>query len=39
MKRYGKFYIDGEWVDPIASRRFKVVNPVTETAFAHCQPG
>jgi aldehyde dehydrogenase (NAD+) len=34
MKHYGKFYIDGEWVDPISSRPFELVNPATETPFA-----
>jgi aldehyde dehydrogenase (NAD+) len=34
MKHYGKFYIGGEWVDPIASRTFELVNPATETPFA-----
>ncbi|MCA0043359.1 aldehyde dehydrogenase family protein [Celeribacter litoreus] len=34
MKHYGKFYIDGEWVDPISSRPFELVNPATEEVFA-----
>jgi aldehyde dehydrogenase (NAD+) len=34
MKEYRKFYIDGEWVDPLASTDFEVVNPATEEAFA-----
>ncbi|HSW17732.1 MAG TPA: aldehyde dehydrogenase family protein [Ramlibacter sp.] len=34
MKHYGKFYIDGEWVDPTASQAFELINPATETAFA-----
>jgi aldehyde dehydrogenase (NAD+) len=35
MKHYGKFYIDGLWVDPLASRKtFELVNPATETSFA-----
>ncbi len=34
MKHYGQFYIDGEWVDPIESRPFELVNPATEEVFA-----
>lgn len=34
MKHYGKFYIDGAWVDPISSRPFELVNPATEEVFA-----
>lgn len=34
MKHYGKFYIDGEWVDPIESRSFELVKPATEEVFA-----
>ncbi len=34
MKHYGKFYIGGEWVEPIASRPFELVNPATEEVFA-----
>ncbi len=34
MKHYGQFYIDGEWVDPISSRPFELVNPATEEVFA-----
>ena len=34
MKHYGKFYIDGEWVDPIGSTTFELINPATETPFA-----
>ena len=33
MKHYCKFYIDGEWVDPIGSRTFQLVNPATERPF------
>jgi aldehyde dehydrogenase (NAD+) len=34
MKHYGKFYIGGEWVEPIEARSFELVNPATETPFA-----
>jgi aldehyde dehydrogenase (NAD+) len=34
MKHYGKFYINGEWVEPISSTLFELVNPATETPFA-----
>lgn len=34
MKHYGQFYIDGEWVDPISSKPFELVNPATEEVFA-----
>lgn len=33
MKHYGQFYIDGQWVDPISSRPFDLVNPATEQVF------
>ena len=34
MKHFGKFYIDGGWVDPVASTPFDLVNPATEEVFA-----
>ncbi|PRX10756.1 UNVERIFIED_ORG: aldehyde dehydrogenase (NAD+) [Martelella mediterranea] len=34
MKHYGKFFIDGEWVEPISARPFELINPATEEAFA-----
>lgn len=34
MKHHNKFYIDGQWVDPISSRPFELINPATETPFA-----
>ncbi len=34
MKEYLKFYIDGEWVDPVTPRRLEVENPATEENFA-----
>ena len=33
MKTYGKFYIDGQWVDPLGSKTFELINPATETPF------
>jgi aldehyde dehydrogenase (NAD+) len=33
MQKFEQFYIDGEWVDPINSRPFDLVNPTTETTF------
>ncbi len=30
MRNYTQFYIDGQWVDPIAPRTAHVVNPATE---------
>ena len=30
MRDYRKFYIGGEWVDPIESQPFDVINPATE---------
>ena len=29
-----KFYIDGQWVDPISSKTVEVINPANETAYA-----
>jgi aldehyde dehydrogenase (NAD+) len=34
MKHYGKFYIDGEWVESLSSDTFELVNPTTEAPFA-----
>jgi aldehyde dehydrogenase (NAD+) len=34
MQHHGKFYIDGEWVEPAGSSRFELVNPATEEPFA-----
>ncbi|MGN6357204.1 MAG: aldehyde dehydrogenase family protein [Novosphingobium sp.] len=30
MRNYLKFYIDGQWVDPIAPKTAEVINPATE---------
>lgn len=34
MKAYNKFYINGEWVDPVEPRTIEVENPATEEGFA-----
>lgn len=34
MQEYLKFYIDGEWVDPVTPRKLEVENPATEENFA-----
>jgi aldehyde dehydrogenase (NAD+) len=34
MEHYGKLYIDGDWVAPIRSTSFELVNPATEMPFA-----
>lgn len=39
MREYRKIYIDGEWVTPLGTAEFEVVNPATETAFARLRLG
>src|SRR5262245_13371076 len=39
MINYGKFYIDGEWVDPIGTGTFELVDPATEASFASVSLG
>ena len=34
MKAYNKFYINGEWVDPVEPRTIEIENPATEEGFA-----
>ncbi len=34
-----KFYIDGEWIDPLKSNDFEVLNPATEEAIATISMG
>ena len=34
MKEYLKFYINGEWVDPVKPSALDVINPTTEEPFA-----
>ena len=33
MKEYLKFYINGEWVDPVEPRTLEVENPATEESY------
>ena len=30
MREYLKFYINGEWVDPVTPKSLDVINPATE---------
>ncbi len=39
MREYMKFYIDGEWVDPIAPKSLDVINPATEEVCGHISAG
>lgn len=39
MQEYTKFYINGEWVDPVEPRTMDVENPATEEAFARISIG
>jgi aldehyde dehydrogenase (NAD+) len=39
MKEYLKFYINGEWVDPVKPATIDVINPATEEAFAKISAG
>ncbi|MHA6730238.1 aldehyde dehydrogenase family protein [Devosia sp. A369] len=34
MKHYGKFYIGGEWVEPVEARAIYLVDPATEETYA-----
>ena len=34
MQEYLKFYINGEWVDPVTPETLEVINPATEKPFA-----
>lgn len=34
MKKYDKFYINGEWVTPSGTDSFQAINPATEQPFA-----
>jgi aldehyde dehydrogenase (NAD+) len=34
-----KFYIDGQWVDPVASRTLDVINPATEEVYGRISLG
>jgi aldehyde dehydrogenase (NAD+) len=40
MKRYTKFYIDGQWIEPAAGwRPFELIDPATEEPFASVPMG
>jgi aldehyde dehydrogenase (NAD+) len=34
MKSYDKCYVDGQWLEPLSSRPFALINPATEEVFA-----
>ena len=34
MRKFDKFYIDGQWVDPVARNDFNVYNPATADVCA-----
>ena len=39
MRDYLKFYINGEWVDPVTPRTLEVQNPATEESYARISLG
>ena len=39
MNEHLKFYIDGEWVDPLESKPIEVINPATEKAIGRVSLG
>ncbi len=39
MREYMKFYIDGQWVDPITPKSLDVINPATEGVAGHISIG
>jgi len=39
MRDYLKFYIDGQWVDPVAPKTADVINPATEEVSGHISLG
>ena len=39
MENNLKFYINGEWVDPVIANSFDVINPATEEAFTQISMG
>ena len=39
MQEYLKFYINGEWVDPVTPNTLDVINPATEEPFAKISMG
>lgn len=39
MRKYLKFYIDGQWVDPVEVKTLDVINPATEEVCGHISLG
>jgi aldehyde dehydrogenase (NAD+) len=39
MREYMKFYIDGQWVDPVTPKSLDVINPANETVAGHISLG
>ncbi|MCH8257323.1 MAG: aldehyde dehydrogenase family protein, partial [Proteobacteria bacterium] len=39
MQEHLKFYINGEWVDPVTPATLDVINPTTEEPFATISMG
>ena len=39
MREYMKFYIDGQWVDPVNPASLDVINPATEEVCGHISAG
>jgi aldehyde dehydrogenase (NAD+) len=39
MREYLKFYIDGQWVDPVKANPLDVINPATEAVAGHISNG
>ena len=39
MRDYLKFYIDGQWVDPVTSKTLDVVNPASEAVAGRISMG
>jgi len=39
MREYLKFYINGEWVDPVTANPLEVINPATEAVAGHISNG
>jgi aldehyde dehydrogenase (NAD+) len=39
MKHYGQFYINGQWVEPVRSTSFELINPANEQPFASVSLG
>ena len=39
MREYMKFYIDGQWVDPVTPKSMDVINPATEAVCGHISAG